>query len=209
MFCFTTNGWTSFCAFSNRFGMWRMMIGLAINNSRSLGYQGCVCQTGSKSIIVWTWSCTISSKTLGIKEKEGNAYRICPNGTDQFCYIASTLLLCLVFKKDNFLDDRIDVMQTDLSGDEQTETWFFERLEDTVFNLRSPCCFVTPNLSPCLEHWDDIRLEELCSFSTKLPWSLLIELSLFDFMCPPFSIDRKLLFSCLFGSELIWLILTW
>ena len=57
----------------------------------------------------------------------------------------------LVSKKDDFLADGIDLMQNDLSSDGQTKTWFFEKLEDTVSNPRNPCCFVTPNLPPCLE----------------------------------------------------------
>ena len=58
----------------------------------------------------------------------------------------------LVSKKYNFLADGVDVIQTDLTGDDQTKTWFFQRLEDTVSNPRSPCCFMTSNLLPCLEH---------------------------------------------------------
>ena len=46
-------------------------------------------------------------------------------------------------------------------------------------------------------------------FFNQLFRLLFIKLSLFGLLCPPFSVDRKLLFCCLFRSELTWLILTW
>ena len=43
------------------------MIGLTINYLQAWKCQGCACQIGTTSIIVWTGSCTFLSKTLGIQ----------------------------------------------------------------------------------------------------------------------------------------------
>ena len=127
---FVTNGWGSFCAFSSRFGVWGMMLGLAINNCRSLGHQSCVCQTGTTSIIVWTWFCTILHKTLGIKEKGGKHIGCVLIQLASFVVLYQPpCCVGLVSKKDNFLADSIDVMKADLSGDNQ---------EETVSNSRFP-----------------------------------------------------------------------
>ena len=66
---------------------------------------------------------------------------MCPNWIDQFTALhPHPCCVGLISKKYNFLADGVDVMQTDLIGDDQTETLFFERLEDTVSNPRMPTC---------------------------------------------------------------------
>ena len=70
-------------------------------------------------------------------------------------------------------------MQADLFGDDQAETCFFERLEDAVSNPEIPCCFVTPNLPPCLEHWELHRKAKTNSISLLVTNSIKICIFLF------------------------------
>ena len=59
----------------------------------------------------------ILHKTLGTKQKAGRHREHISKLTSFVALYPLTCCLVLVSKKDNFLADGIDVMQTDLSGD--------------------------------------------------------------------------------------------
>ena len=200
--------------------MWGMMIRLAINNCRKLGVPRLYLpdwhyKFHCMNLVLYP---ALSCIRLLESRRKGEMHVGCVQ-IELTSFVTLNPTPCcvgLVSKKDNFLDDGINVMKTNLSGGNQTETWFFERLKDIVSDLRSPCCFETLSLPPCLKHWEGIRLKEWCSFSTKLHRSILMKLSL-SLCCPPpilphhlFLIDKKVKFYCLFESELIcWILTLW